>query len=243
MSQSSQNEREDKMLAVMQPYLFPYIGYYQLVQAADVFVFYDDVDFIKQGWINRNKILINGDPHVFTVPCHNASSNETIHDVIVHENWRDDKLLKKIRLSYTNANAFDTVFPMIEETILQDWRKISALAQESVKRVAGYLNIDVDFYQSSDLPIDASLGRADRLIELTKHFGGASYINMEGGKDLYDKTYFSEHGVKLQFLKARFPGYNQHHADTFHPGLSIIDVLMNVSKEDIRPMLNSCQLT
>lgn len=233
----------EKTVAVMQPYLFPYVGYFQLIRAADVFVFYDDVDFIKQGWINRNRILINGNDHLFTVPCHNVSSNETIRDVIVHENWRNDKLLKKIRLAYANADAFDTAFPVIREVILQDWKYISAFAQESAKRVASYLDIDIDFYQSSDLPADPSLERADRLIELTKHFGAASYINMEGGKELYNKPYFSERGIELHFLEPQLPEYNQYNANTFHPGLSIIDVMMNVSKEDIQPMLSSYQLT
>jgi hypothetical protein len=234
----------DKTVAVMQPYLFPYLGYFQLIDASDVFVFYNDVDFITQGWINRNRILVNGKPNLFTVPCSNASQNEKIEDVLVSSHWRRYKLLKKIRLTYSNADEFDRVFPLIEGIIQDAGDRISALAEASVRQVSEYLDLDVDFYRSSDLPVDHSLGRATRLIELTKHFDASTYVNMEGGKELYEKSYFADRGVTLNFLIPNLPEYTQYTADddSFHPGLSIIDVMMNVDPEKIQSMLKSYQI-
>ena len=227
----------------MQPYLFPYLGYFQLAEAADIFVFYDDVDFIKRGWINRNRILINGDEHLFTVPCSDASQNRPIKEIdISNQQWRPNKLLKKIRLSYSNADQFDNAFPIVEQVISEAEDSISLLAAQSVKRACSYLDIDVDFYFSSELPVDESMGRADRLIAITKHFGADTYVNMEGGKDLYDNPYFSDRGVTLQFLEPGLPEYQHHNAETFEPGLSIIDVIMNVEKGDIQTMIGAYQL-
>lgn len=235
---------DEKTVAVMQPYLFPYLGYFQLISEAEIFVFYDDVDFITRGWINRNKILINGDPKIFTVPCSNASQNEKIEDVLISDRWRRDKLLKKIRLTYANAGHFDSAFPIMEEVIDDADDQISVLAEDSVRAVAEYLDLDVDFYRSSDLPVDRSLGRAERLIELTKHFGVSNYVNMEGGQDLYDKSNFADQGVTLRFLSPNLPEYKQYTAEdnTFHLGLSIIDVMMNVRRPEIQSMLKSYQL-
>jgi len=226
----------------MQPYLFPYLGYFQLIASSDIFVFYDDVDFIKQGWINRNKILINDNPHVFTVPCHNASSNETIKDVVVHEDWRRDKLLKKFRMTYSNAPCFDSAFPLIERVLQASERRVGRLAESSVRQVADYLGLEVDFFRSSDLDVDPSLGRADRLITLTKHFGASTYVNMEGGKELYDKPYFADRGIELLFLTPHLPKYSQYTGDSFHSGLSVIDVMMNVEREAIQSMLRDYEL-
>ncbi|MCS4116157.1 WbqC family protein [Salinibacter ruber] len=235
---------DEKTVAVMQPYLFPYLGYFQLIQEADVFVFYDDVDFITRGWINRNRILINDEENIFTIPCSNASQNEKIKDVLIGGHWRPDKLLKKVRLTYSNADQFDAAFPTVKTIIEEAGDQISVFAEDSVRQVAEYLNLDVNFYRSSDLPVDQSFGRAERLIELTKHFGASTYVNMEGGKDLYDKSTFADQGITLHFLSPNLPEYEQYTAEdgTFHSGLSIIDVMMNVEPPKIREMLDTYQL-
>jgi len=233
---------KNKVVAVMQPYLFPYIGYFQLINESDVFVFYDDVDFIKQGWINRNRILINGDDHTFTIPCHNASSNEKIKNVLVHKDWKSNKLLKKIKITYSNAKNFDKSFPTIKEVLNNRKNKISELAQKSVKLVCNHLSLDTDFYKSSKLPVDSSLGRAERLIKLTKHFAADTYVNMEGGEDLYSRSNFTSEGVNLKFLEPSFPKYDQYGHDDFEPGLSIIDIIMNNSNKEVNKMISKYKL-
>lgn len=234
---------DSKTVAVMQPYLFPYLGYFQLIQASDIFVFYDDVDFITRGWINRNRIIVNGEPHLFTVPCRNASQNSLIKDVNISNHWRPKKLIKKIRLSYSNASHFDNFFSVTESVFSQDTDSISELAIESVRKTCHDLGIETRFQISSELPIDNKLDRADRLIALTKHFDSKSYINMEGGQDLYEKTYFASQGVDLRFLKPNLPEYSHHNASDFESGLSIIDVMMNMPRDEVRSMLQTYQLT
>ena len=152
-------------------------------------------------------------------------------------------MIKKIRLTYANAREFDSVFPLVKRVIEEAGQQISTVAQNSVCEVASYLDMDVDFHRSSDLPVDESLGRADRLIEITKHFEANTYINMEGGKTLYDKSYFASKGIALHFLEPSLPHYDQRKAEGFEPGLSIIDVMMNVSKEETQTMLQEFQLT
>src|SRR5690606_945429 len=127
-------------LAVMQPYLFPYIGYFQLINAVDVFVFYDDVAYIKNGWINRNRILMNGKSHYITVPCSKASYNKMIKSVQFDSRSKDyRKIVKTIKQAYVKAPFFEQVFPMMEQVFSTSSNRISALAQRSLVEVSDYL--------------------------------------------------------------------------------------------------------
>src|SRR5690606_24905552 len=186
-------------LAVMQPYLFPYIGYFQLINAVDVFVFYDDVDYIKNGWINRNRILINGKSHYITVPCSKASSNKLISKVYFDsssKNYR--KILKTIKQAYSKAPYFDQVFPMMEQVFSTSSNRISALAQRSLVEVSDYLDLQTQFKISSiDFPESKGMDKADRLISICQANNANQYINAIGGKELYDKEYFQKKGIDL----------------------------------------------
>lgn len=221
-------------LAVMQPYLFPYIGYFQLIREVDTFIFYDDVDFIKNGWINRNRILINGQANYLTIPIKNASSNKLINEV---EHTLNDKikgkLLKKIRFTYQNAPEFDNVFPIIESVILTETKFISEVAIQSVQQVADYLKLECQFYTSSDIENDKNATAADRLIDLCSFTNAGRYLNPIGGAGLYEKEYFAEKGIMLDFLEHKVVQYKQF-KNEFVSSLSIIDVLMFNSKESIK---------
>ena len=105
-------------VAIMQPYFFPYIGYFQLINLVDVFVVYDDVNYIKKGWINRNNILINKKSFLFSLPLQNMSQNKLINEIFLVEdtNWRIS-LLNTIQITYKNAPYFDEVYSLIEEII------------------------------------------------------------------------------------------------------------------------------
>lgn len=213
-------------IAVMQPYLFPYIGYFQIINEVDKFIFYDDVDFIKNGWINRNRILINGEPKYLTVPCKNVSSNKLINKVEHSLNDRNkNKLLKKIRFTYSNAPYFEVVFPVIEEVFNSETEFISELAIKSIIKVTEYLELKSDFQKSSEKYNNHGLDAADRLIDICKIEDIDNYVNAIGGEELYDKQYFAEKGVKLDFLDPSLTEYKQFNNE-FVPGLSIIDVLM-----------------
>jgi hypothetical protein len=228
----------------MQPYVFPYIGYFQLIYATDKFVFYDDVDFIKGGWINRNKILINKKEHLFTVPLKEASSfnliNETVLHPVIYQKWKT-KFLKSLSQTYCKAKYFNEVFPIIQK-VFESKNDISNLAMESILEFMDYLDVERDFYLSSrDFPDTKGMERANRIIEITNRLGGDSYINMPGGKKLYGKEFFAEHKIKLEFLQPSISVYDQN-MNGFVPGLSIIDILMYCSKRQVHEILKDYKL-
>ncbi|WP_028485998.1 WbqC family protein [Thiomicrorhabdus chilensis] len=226
--------------SVMQPYLFPYIGYYQLVQSADVFIFYDDVTFIKQSYINRNSILVNGKQQRFTLPVPKLSSNILIQDLLYGQ---DRKVLKSIKQSYSKAPFFKDVYPIIECVFNQQNRSINHVNRLSIESVFKYLGVEKQLFNASELDYNRELDRADRLIELCKHFGCKEYINSPGGRELYEPQYFTEHGIKLGFIENMQTQYQQLKSDEFVPYLSIIDVLMNCSKDQVIEMLNNYEVS
>ena len=136
-------------LAIMQPYIFPYIGYYQLAGAVDKFVFLDDVNYINKGWINRNNILINGQANLFTIPLKDASQNKLINEVEVSEGKWSEKLLRTIEMAYKKAPCFSDAFPVINEVLSSEERLIGNLAKKSVQSVSDYLQLPTTYVNSA----------------------------------------------------------------------------------------------
>jgi hypothetical protein len=221
-------------IGIVQPYLFPYLGYFQLISEVETFVFYDDVNFITQGWINRNKVLVNGKANYFTIPCKNASQNKLINEVKhAMTDKKRGKLLRKIKFSYSNAPFFDDIFPIVENVLHTKSSHIADLAMQSIRQTVGYLNLDTTFKISSEEYHNTGLGKAERLIDICKQEKKTTYINPTGGKDLYDKEEFRSEGITLQFIEPSLEKYKQFDND-FIPGLSIIDVMMFNAPEKIR---------
>lgn len=240
----STTPKKDVSIAVMQPYIFPYVGYFQLIYAVDEFVFYDDVNFIKQGWINRNRLLSNGKDCMFTIPLDKASSFTEIKDLSVHPilyaKWKK-KFLKGIEQSYKKAPHFSPVYKLICE-VMETPQGISDMAESSITSVMDYLAIKKNVYKSSLRFKDSKgLDRADRLIEICKKTGARTYVNLIGGAELYSNDYFNLRGVTLQFLKPSIEPYKQF-KDDFVPGLSIIDVLMFNSKDECIDLFNTYEI-
>lgn len=235
---------EPKSIAVMQPYVFPYIGYFQLINAVDTFVFYDDVNFIKKGWVNRNNILVNSMPSLITIPLIKASQNKTIKDIQVSNDKKVyQKLLKTIELAYSKAPYFKDVYPIVNKVIHSNYDSIASLAIESIKEIALYLDIRTEFKISSkDYFESKNLKREDRLIDICYKSNLTSYINANGGQEIYDKKYFKEKGIELNFLEPSIVEYKQL-KNEFVPGLSIIDVAMFNSKRESVKLLNDYKLT
>lgn len=186
-------------IAIMQPYLFPYIGYWQLVDAVDIFVIYDDVNFIKQGYINRNKILQNKKAHLFTLSLIGASPNKKINDIKIGSN--SNKLLRTIKQNYSKAPFYKDVFQVLEEILNNEEKELSKFLGFSLVKIAKYLNIDTKFLYSSDIKNDKTFKAQDRLIEMSKILNATGYINSIGGIELYDKEVFSQNDINLSFLK------------------------------------------
>ncbi|UJF23137.1 WbqC family protein [Shewanella sp. OMA3-2] len=225
--------------AVMQPYLFPYLGYYQLVNAVEKFVFYDDVTFIKGGYINRNNILSNGKAQRFTIPVPGLSSNTLINELNFDSNIK--KVLKTIEQSYKKTPYFEHVFPLIVSVLSDENRRIDHICAKSISVVFEYLGINKDFYFSSELEYNRDLSAADKLIAMADVLKSNEYINSPGGKSLYDKKYFAENKIRLSFIEIEKYEYLQN-TNEFIPHLSMIDVLMYNSKADVIDMLSKYKL-
>lgn len=225
----------------MQPYLFPYIGYFQLVKAVDRFVFYDDVNFIKKGWINRNAILVHNEKNRFTLNLIDSSQNKKINEIIVGNNGA--KILKTISQTYSNAPFFKQVYPLIKECLENSEGKlISNIAAKSVQQIADYLEMQTIFEFSSDRYSQSqNLRKVDRLVSICQENNSSKYYNMESGQSLYSKDVFSQYAIELVFLKPTMCNYKQF-GEKYIPGLSIIDVLMFNSKEKISGFLTQYKL-
>lgn len=226
-------------IAVMQPYIFPYIGYYQLVYSVDTFVFYDDVNFINRGYVNRNNILVNGEVKLFTIPLIKASQNKKILDIYCQENV--SKIIKTIHQSYSKAPYFNAVMPIVEKVLTSENRSLSYISSSSIKAVFEYLGIEREFILSSSLTYDRSEPAADKLISICKLFNSDSYINSIGGMSLYNKDYFSLQGINLEFIKKENTIYTQYESD-FVDNLSMLDVMMWCSKDNIIKLLGQYRI-
>ena len=235
-------------IAIMQPYIFPYIGYFQLINSVDIFVFYDDVNFIKGGWINRNRICVNKMDYLYTIPLKSQSQNVLIKDIYlsneIYYKWLN-KFYRTLEESYKKSNNFLVVFELVKNVLEVDLTKnysISDLAVDSIIKVSEYLELDTMFYRSSMLTNNSKgLERSDRLIQISNELGSNTYINAESGKHLYDKEYFKSNGIDLFFLKSHAPQYPQF-SNLFIPFLSVIDILMHNRKSDIVESLNKYEL-
>lgn len=223
----------NEKIAIMQPYAFPYLGYFQLVHAVDTFVFYDDVHFIKRGWVNRNKILVNGEETLFSIPLAKASQNKLIKDTMLQSDskWLDP-FYRTLEQHYGKAPQFEAVFPLVRKILDKPHKTIADVAIDSIQTIANYLEISTDFEVSSkNYPETQGLEKADRLIAMTKKKGYNMYLNPSGGTDLYEKHYFWQQGVQLFFIENELVPYRQFRNPPVK-GLSIIDVLMfNTKKE------------
>jgi hypothetical protein len=230
----------------MQPYLFPYLGYFQLMYAVDRFVVYDDVAFIKQGWINRNRILINGQPGYFNVPVKHASSFTSIRDTFIDDHPQSGrwaaKILKTLENAYRRAPEFARVFPHLEAVFLSGTDRIADLAVASLKTVAQLLDIRTDWVDSSTRYGNAHLKGEDRVLAICKAEDATEYINAAGGRELYSRARFEAAGVRLRFIQPASIEYTQF-GPPFVPSLSIIDVLMFNPRERVRGFLETYDLT
>ena len=228
-------------LGIMQPYFFPYLGYWQLINAVDTYVVYDDVAYIKGGWINRNNILINGKPSLVTLPLESSSSFKNIKDINITSNKKQiDKIIKSIKMAYAKAPYYEEVMQLIENLITNS-RNIAELNYKSILDINNYLNINTEIILSSTINKDNSLRAQDKVIHINKILGSDIYINAIGGQELYDKDEFKKEGIELKFLKMGDIKYQQFKND-FVPNLSIIDILMFNSPDAIKEMLNEYEL-
>ena len=231
-----------KSLAIMQPYFFPYIGYWQLIHAVDRFVIYDDVNYINKGWINRNRLMINGSPTYITAPLYRASQNKRICDISLQPLavWCD-KLVRMIEITYRKSPYFSEVFPIIENLIRYETESLADYLAYQLQTLATFMGIKTEFVVSSRCYENDYLSGQARILNICKQEHASTYINPQGGQALYDTEMFRNEGINLNFIVMRPLPYKQRNTE-FIPYLSIIDALMEIGLFDIKHHLNTFDL-
>lgn len=229
------------ILGIMQPYFMPYIGYFQLLNAVDKYVIYDNAKYTKKGWINRNRILQNNKDTLISISVEKDSDYLDIKDRSVADSFDKKKLINQIRESYRKAPYFEQMIPIVEDIINYEEKNLFLYIYNSIKEVCKYLNIHTEIIISSTIDVDQTLAGQDRVIAICKTLGAKDYYNAIGGQELYDPKDFEKEGVSLRFLSSNLVAYKQFNND-FIPWLSIIDVMMFNSLAEIQDMLNEYKL-
>ena len=229
-----------KKVAIMQPYFFPYIGYFHLIKSVDEFVIYDNIQYTKKGWINRNRILSNGEDKILTIPIKKDSDYLNIQDRIIADSWGNDKnkLLNIISNSYKKSPQFNNIFPIVHECLSSLEVNLFKFILNSLTILNSYLEIKTKIITSSDISIDHSLKSQDKVMAICKNLKATTYVNAIGGQELYNIEDFSNKDIKLKFVKSNPLVYKQY-KNEFIPWLSILDVLFFNDKKDIIKYLNN----
>ena len=232
-----------KTIAIMQPYIFPYLPYFQLFKVANIFVFLDDVQYISRGLVNRNRILYRGAPQYITFPLKKASQTCKINERIFADNieYAKSKIHRQLYYAYSKAPYFRSVYPLLESIIFADESNLAKFAEYSHKVILDFLDISVETIRSSDLNFETSLKGEEHIFAIVKACGGTRYVNPIGGYALYTNGIFEKESIELRFLKSTAEPYKQF-SNEFVPNLSIIDVLMFNSKTEIRRRLTQFEL-
>ena len=231
-----------KTVATMQPYFFPYLGYFQLILKSDVFVFLDDVQYIKRRWINRNRILLDGAPHWLTLPVREGGSELAINQRYYRlDRAIINKTLRRIEAAYRKAPRFAAIFPLLEDALRFDDANVAAFNANLIGRLATQLGIATPLERSSEIVEDVRLAGQERIIEICRCLGATDYLNPIGGAGLYRAGRFAEAGLGLRLLQPRIPAYPQFGVPPV-PDLSVIDALMFNSDDALAHLLRSCRI-
>lgn len=225
------------ILGANQPYFLPYMGYWQLINAVDLFLIGDNYHYIKKGWVNRNRILVNGKAQYINLELEHASSNKLITELNIAEIPVEMKL-KKLAQYYGKAPYCQDAFRVMEEIYSCPDRNLADFLTNSIKVVCRYLDIQTPIVRTSDYANNEEFKREWRIYDLCHRIGMDTYYNPIGGMELYSFEEFRKHGIQLGFLKSgdiRYPQFK----NEFVPMLSILDVMMFNSQEQIQEMLHN----
>jgi len=230
-------------LAIMQPYFMPYIGYFQLINSVDQFIIYNNIQYTKKGWINRNRILVNKKPQLITLPIKKDSDYLDIVERELSESWEKDKnkILNVIKHSYIKSPYFQETFELISKCLNNSEVNLFKFIYDSIVLINNYLEIKTPIIISSTINVNYALKSQDKVLSLCKEQNADVYINSIGGVELYNKEVFKQNNIELNFIKSNPIQYKQFNNE-FVSWLSIIDVLMFNSKEQIKEYLNNYTL-
>jgi hypothetical protein len=219
-------------VGIMQPYFLPYIGYFQLMAAVDKFVLLDDVNFINRGWVNRNRIAVNGQPSWLTVPLSGASQNRLIReiDIAPDDGWVR-KMHRAVAVAYAKAPEADSVIPIFESWLSKAAGNLADFLLLTLSETAARLGIETEILPTSSIfPKNGHKGQ-ERILNICRELGASSYINPPGGRELYDRGLFSDARMELSFLRPNL-GALRLAGPPGDASLSILHILMHKSREE-----------
>lgn len=222
----------------MQPYFLPYISYFQMIAAVDTFIVYDNIQYTKKGWINRNRLLLNGRDVLFSLPLKSDSDYLDVCERELSADFKRDKLLNQIRGAYQRAPYFASTFSLIEEIVRYEDNNLFNFLYKSIADICKCLGIETNIIVSSTIDIDHSLKNQDKVLALCEALGAKTYVNLIGGMELYSKETFLEKGIELNFIKSKPFEYKQFGAE-FLPWLSILDVMMFNAPDTIQTCIKT----
>lgn len=225
-------------LAIMQPYFFPYIGYFQLIAAADLFVVYDNIKYTKKGWINRNRMLQNGKDAMFSLPLKSDSDFLDVRERELAADFNREKLLGQFSGAYRRAPYFEQTFPLVEQIVRHEDTNLFRYLHHSIVKTCEHLEIGTEIKISSDIAIDHGLRNQDKVLALCAATGASTYVNAIGGMELYSRETFRDKGIDLKFIRTKPFEYVQL-GNAFIPWLSIIDVMMFNPLETIQTCITT----
>ena len=231
-------------LAIMQPYLFPYIGYWQLIANSDEFIFFDVVQYNKKSWMNRNRIIHPDKPDEFqyiSVPIKKHSLGTLISDVAINntENWKIKIMGQLTVYKKLKAPYYKEVVTLLNSIFEKKYDSFLRLSIESTKQICTYLDIDLKYQVASDIDFDRTIvsSPGDWALAISKYLDADKYINPPGGYEIFDENRYIQNNVELKFIKSSLTPYKQSWRKEFMSGLSIVDVLMFNDKNTIRDIL------
>lgn len=227
-----------RTVSMMQPYLFPYLGYFQLIARSDVFVLGDDLQYVKGSWINRNRVLANGEPKLITFPLRKASQFTAINQRWLCDEFEQEsqKLLKTLEYFYSRAPHKAEVTTLVRQILAHPERNLARFIENSIRRICAYLQIATPIRIGSELGLPARMDKQERILSIAEKLNAELYINPIGGTTLYSPAFFRAHGLALRFLRMDDLSYPQLN-HPFVPSLSIIDVLMFNSRSEAQALL------
>ena len=219
-------------LAIMQPYFFPYIGYFQLMASVDTFVVYDNIKYTKKGWINRNRIQNRGVEGLISLPLKKGSDYLDVRQRELSDTFDREKLCNQIAGAYRQAPFYRDVMPLIERIVKQESCNLFDYLFQGLVTLRDYFSLDCELLVSSAIDAEHTLKAQDRVLELCRVLKAETYINPPGGVALYSQRDFNVNGIVLKFIQPRSWLYKQSGA-AFIPWLSIVDVMMFNARDEI----------
>lgn len=231
-------------VSIMQPYFLPYLGYWQLINLSDIFVIYDDIEFTKKGWINRNNYLVNGKKTLFTLPLKKDSDFLSVNERFVSEEFKKSKvkILNQFSSSYKKSEYFDESFLLFKKILNNEDSNLFNFIRSSIIEIASYLDIKTEIKVSSSIGEYSKIKGTDKVLDICTKLRASNYVNPIGGLELYSKNDFAKKKIDLHFHKINKIEYGQIMVNDFEPNLSIIDVIAMNGKEKTIQLLDSYSL-